>query len=183
MLFLLLSVPSLVWAFADWVTSGVDEQVSVQAPVSLATIDMSKVIEASPGAAKEELVKMTDTKMLAARDASGVYMVLRLNGEIPGADFRRQQDRTEFFTGYIGSTVERDHGYLLERASFMVNGMEGVDFTYKRLHQFAKKWWSSTAGPSWWARGVTHWSLLLPIYKTARARAGVRNASGSFTPL
>jgi hypothetical protein len=139
LLFLFLAVPSLVWALADWVTSAVDEQVSVQAPIPLATVDMSKVVAAAAGASKEGLLKATDTKMLAARDASGVYMVLRLSGEIPGADFRRQQDRTEFFTGYIGSTVARDQGYLLERASFTVSGMEGVDFTYKGLHQFTKK--------------------------------------------
>jgi len=135
----MIGLPGIAQAFADWVTSAIDEQISVQAPVPLVAVDMSKVMAATPDASKEDLAKLSNTKLLAARDASGVYMVLRIGSDIPGADFRQQRDRTEFFTGYISSMVERDQGYLLERAPFTINGMEGVDFKYKGLHQFTKK--------------------------------------------
>jgi hypothetical protein len=141
LLFILAGVPAVAAALADWVTSAVDERVSVQAPVPLAEVDMNRAIAGSPGAAKEQLKKLKGTKMFMGKDGAGLYMVIRMDiGYItPEVDVSRPSDRTAFYTGFINSMAEDDRGYLLEHSSFALTGLEGVDFKYTGLHPVSKK--------------------------------------------
>ena len=134
--FLFLTLPVAAFAITDWITSVVDGRVSVQAPIQLPEIDIIKILSAQ-GASKEQLDKMKLSKIFAAKDAAGTYMVFRL--DVNGPEFNGKNlpagTLKDYYDGLISGVLRNEHGVLLERSAFTTSGYEGIDFKYKGIHK------------------------------------------------
>jgi hypothetical protein len=119
----------------EWVTCAVDGQFSVQLPATATEMDMLKVFASqgvTPPAEQLELLK--SMKVFTATDGAGNYMVTRTATGL-SANLEEPGNRTRFYEGAINGLLLKEHGTLLQRAAFTVNGTEGVEVRYRGVHK------------------------------------------------
>lgn len=140
--FIATSFQSSKWkglSLADWVTYQLDNQFSVLLPVQPTEMDMAKVFT-SQGItlSAEQLEKVKATRILTSTDGVANYMLNRstlgteINLDAPG-------NRTTFYEGAINGLLRNERGTLLQRSAFTVNGIEGVQLSYRGMHKATGK--------------------------------------------
>ena len=124
-----------VRALSEWITCQVDSQFSVLVPVQANEVDIMKMIDRQGIKLSEEQTKMYGSmKMFSATDEVANYMVNRFStGAIVNID--APGERTDLYNGLVNSLLQNEHGTLLQRSTFTVNGSEGIQMTYRGLHK------------------------------------------------
>lgn len=126
-------------ALPEWVICQIDSQFSVQLPVQPTEMDMMKVFTSqgiTPSV--EQAEKMKAMRILTATDGLINYMITRsalgteTNLEEPGK-------RASFYEGAITGLLRTERGTLLQRTAFIVNGLDGVEISYKGVHKGSGK--------------------------------------------
>jgi hypothetical protein len=122
-------------ALTEWVTCAVDGQFSVHLPVAATEMDMVKVFASqgvTPPAEQLELLK--SMKVFTATDGAANYMVTRTATGL-SVSLEEAGNRARFYDGAINGLLLKEHGTLLQRAAFTVNGTEGVEVRYRGVHK------------------------------------------------
>ncbi|WP_210521732.1 hypothetical protein [Hymenobacter terricola] len=122
-------------ALAEWVRCEVDGQFSVQLPVAATEMDMLQVF-ASQGVtpSPEQAQVLKSMKVFTATDGAANYMVTRMATGL-AASLEEPGNRTRFYDGAVNGVLLKEHGTLLQRAAFTVNGTEGVEVRYRGVHK------------------------------------------------
>ncbi|MGI4870892.1 MAG: hypothetical protein ACRYFX_06910 [Janthinobacterium lividum] len=122
-------------ALSEWVTCQVDSQFSVQVPVQATEADIMKMLDSQGIKPSEEQLKMySSMKAFAATDEVANYMVNRFATSAKG-DINAPGKRTALCDEVISTILQNEHGTLLQRSTFTVNGSEGIQVAYKGLHK------------------------------------------------
>lgn len=133
------SAKLIIRVLPDWVTCQIDSQCSVQLPVQPTEMDMMKVFTSqgiTPSAEQAEKIK--SMRILTATDGLINYMITR-SALGPETSVEGPGKRTSFYDGAIAGLLRTERGTLLQRTAFTVNGLDGVEMSYKGVHKGSGK--------------------------------------------
>jgi hypothetical protein len=116
-------------ALSGWITYHVDSHLSVQLPSQPVEKDWKQFF-ANKGTilSAEQIDQLKATRIFGATDGVANYGITVANGIFSKPPSKHE--RTYFYNGAIKGLLLKEHGTLLQRSTFTVNGHEGVEISY-----------------------------------------------------
>lgn len=116
-----LSLPLVVWAFADWQSYSVDEHLSLHLPAPPQEVDLAK-----------HGIKVPGMRMFMTTDEVSIYQVTRIELPTDKTEFIRTPADLQVFYNSMQQTMLSDiKGQLLASSEFHTAAGDGVELKFR----------------------------------------------------